>query len=220
MAGEPGQRGLAELGRREVEPPPDAGQGRAGEGRHVLRALAQGRDLDARDGDPEVEIRPEASARHLAMQVTARRYDHPGAHRERFAAADALEAAILEHVQQRRLVRRLELPDLVEEERPLPGALEAAGPPRQRPGEGAPLVPEQLILEERTRQRGTVRVHEAIPPPGGQLVEQTGRDALPHPRLPGHEHRRVEGRQRGQLPADRARRRALADHLPHGVVNR
>ena len=82
--------------------------------------------------------------------------------RQRLVAADALERAVLQHAQELGLQRRIEIADLVEEQRALAGGLEAAGAPRGRAGERAALVAEELALDQRRRQRGQVDGHERL----------------------------------------------------------
>ena len=61
------------------------------------------------------------------------------------AAADALEATVLEHAQQLGLHAGLELADLVQEERPSVGQLQPAAAPGRGAGEGALLVPNSSL---------------------------------------------------------------------------
>ena len=65
------------------------------------------------------------------------------------AAADAGEAPLLQHAQQRRLQRQRHRGDLVEEQRAAVGLLEAALAAPVGAGEGAALVAEQLALQQR-----------------------------------------------------------------------
>ena len=67
---------------------------------------------------------------------------------QRARAAQALELALLQHAQQLRLQLQRDLADLVEKHRAVVGQLEAADALRDRAGERAPLVPEQLALEQ------------------------------------------------------------------------
>ena len=60
--------------------------------------------------------------------------------------------------------------DLVEQQRPLVGAADQAGPVLARVGEGAPAVAEQLALDQRLGQRGAVDGHE-LAGPARQLVD-------------------------------------------------
>src|SRR5581483_9875325 len=120
--------------------------------------------------------------------------------------ADPLELPILEHAEQLRLRLEGQLADLVEEERAAVGQLEAADAPRVGPREGALLVPEQLALDERRRERGAVALDERAVPPRAPAVQRAREDALAGPRLSGDEHGRVDLRERHQT-VDRAAER-------------
>ena len=78
--------------------------------------------------------------------------------------ADALELALLEDAQELRLQERAHLGDLVEEERAAGGLLDATDLARDRAGERALLVAEQLRLEELLGQRGAVDRHQRLGP--------------------------------------------------------
>ena len=69
-------------------------------------------------------------------------------------ASDGEAPGLRAHIdEQTRLLTSLELSDLVEEERPPRGALEPTGSSDRRTRKGAPLVPEELGLQERGRER-------------------------------------------------------------------
>ena len=81
-------------------------------------------------------------------------------------ASDLRELPILQDVQQLGLQRRRHLADLVEQDRAVARELELADARRLRAGEAAAFVPEQLALEEVSRQRRAVHLHEWPRPPG------------------------------------------------------
>src|SRR4029453_8273044 len=78
--------------------------------------------------------------------------------------------------------------DLVEEQRAAVGALEATLPTGDRPGERAPLVPEELGLQQRLGERTAVHAHERTILPRGQLVQRLGDQLLTGPGLAEDEH--------------------------------
>src|SRR5581483_12074324 len=114
---------------------------------------------------PVEDILAEASGGDLGLEVAVRRRDDPDVDGDRLRPADPLELPILEHAEQLRLRLEGQLADLVEEERAAVGQLEAADAPRVGPREGALLVPEQLALDERRRERGAVALDERAVPP-------------------------------------------------------
>ena len=91
------------------------------------------------------------------------------------------------------------------------GQLEPAGLRLVGPGEGPPLVPEQLRLHQGLREGGAVEGHERAVGAGAGLVDGPGHQLLPRPALPGEEDRRLgrghlgrsgQGRLEGRGPAE------------------
>src|SRR5947207_619951 len=74
--------------------------------------------------------------------------DDPDVDRQRRAATDALNLALLEDAEELGLGLHGHLADLIQEKAPAVGQLEAAAPPGEGTGEGAILVAEQLALHE------------------------------------------------------------------------
>ena len=216
VRGEPREHLLVERRRRQREPARDPREGGARQRRHVLGPRAQRRQLDPRHREPEVEVGAEAPGAHLPRQVARGGRHHARPHRDRRAPTHPLEAAVLEHVQQPGLEWSLELAHLVEEERPLGRALEATHPTRERAGERATLVPEQLALEQRVGQRRAVGVDERAAP-ARQRVQRPRCHALPHPGLAGHQHGGVERRELRELGADRVQAGAGAGETTQRV---
>jgi hypothetical protein len=120
--------------------------------------------------------------------------------------------ALLEGAEQARLLRPLELSDLVQEEGTPRGALETPSAPADGAGEGAPFVPEELSLEQRRGEGGTVHMDEDPLAPR-EAVKQPRAHALPDPGLPGDQHRRVQGCQAPQLGPDLPHCPGLAGQL-------
>ena len=78
--------------------------------------------------EPVVQVRAERPFGHVLAQRAVRRRDDAHVDRDRLRAADARDLALLEHAQELHLRGRRDLADLVEEERPRVGQLEAAEP--------------------------------------------------------------------------------------------
>jgi hypothetical protein len=133
------------------------------------------------------------------------------ARRLRLVAADALVAAVGEHAQQLGLQRRVDVADLVEEERARAGGLDAAGAPPGGAGEGAALVAEQLGLDQRRRQRGEVDRDERRRRARRVVVDRARHQLLAGAGLAGDEHRRVRSRGAADQLPDRQHRRRRAD---------
>src|SRR5690606_10508614 len=114
--------------------------------------------------------------------------------------------------------------DLVEEEGAAVRLLEEAAAIGVRVGEGAPLVPEELALEEGARDGPAVHRHEGAPRPAPLFVQRAGDQLLARPALALDEHGRVvagdlaergEDLLDGLAPADHA---AVAPALAEGLA--
>src|SRR3989304_2470193 len=78
----------------------------------------------------------------------------------------------------------LHLADLVEEQSAAVGELDEAGLRRDRAGEGASFVAEQLGFQHAARERAAVDRHEGARSPGRALVDRPRHELLPRPALP------------------------------------
>src|SRR4029434_10587469 len=112
-------------------------------------------------------------------------------------ASHPLEFLLLENAQQLRLELERQLSDLVEEERPAFRHLEAADLPPDRPGERAPLMAEQLALEQPGGDRRTVQLDERPGAASASIVDPPRDQLLPRPRLTLDEDRRSARRAGG-----------------------
>src|SRR5262249_36203744 len=108
-------------------------------------------------------------------------------------AADSTKALLLQDAQELGLGRFLHLRDFVEEERSPVGHLEAADLARDRAGEGAALVAEEIRLDQIAQEGGGVERHEGDPAARGQLVDRARDELLARAALAGDEHGDVRG---------------------------
>src|SRR4029077_12360251 len=115
-----------------------------------------------------VEVCAELSRFHQLLERAVRRRDDPDVGPDRLRAPDALEVLPLEHAQELRLELRRDVTDLVQEERAVVRELEASGPSRDGARERAPLVAEQLALEQACGDGRTVELDERTAPPPAQ----------------------------------------------------
>src|SRR5690606_13509759 len=116
-----------------------------------------------------------------------------------------------------------DLADLVQEERPAVGLLEAPLPLRERAGERALLVPEELRLEERLGESSAVDAHEGPAPARREVVDRRGDQLFARAALSRDEHRGATLRHllddlehalhRRVIPEDALHREARADLL-------
>ena len=177
----------------------------------VAGPIAQRRQRDRKDVEAVVEILAELAGGDLLLEIPVRRRDHAHVDLDRLGAADALELALLQHAQQLDLHVGRQVADLVEEQRAAVGQLEAAEPPRDRAGERALLVAEQLRLEHAGRERGAVHAHERPRLARAVDVDRARDHLLAGPGLAAQEHRRRRLRHLLDARQDLAQRGRIAD---------
>src|SRR5262249_8732934 len=134
--------------------------------------------------------------------------------------ADRKDLAVLQHAQQLCLEVGADLTDLVEEERAAGRALETTGARRERAGERAFFVAEQLALEdpfgERLAVHGDERLADAVAP----VMEETRDELLPGAALALDEHGRAARRHPSHEIEELAAARALGDDGVRSVAAR
>ncbi len=113
---------------------------------HVGRPLAQRRDLQVHDVEAEQQVLAEGAFAHRLDQIAVRGRDDADVDRHRLGAADAVDHALLDGAQELGLQPHVHLGDFVEQQRAAGRLLELADAARDRAGEGALLVAEQLGL--------------------------------------------------------------------------
>jgi hypothetical protein len=87
---------------------------------------AERRQLDARDGEPVVEVLPEPPLLDLHLEITSGGRHDAGVDAEPSLSPHALHFAALERPEELWLQRRVEVADLVDQERPAVSLLEHA----------------------------------------------------------------------------------------------
>src|SRR5690606_14502844 len=88
-----------------------------GELEHVVPAIAERGDLDLEHIEPIVEVLAEPARGDRSLEIGVRGREHPNIAAQRLAAADPLEAALLQDPQELDLGLGPELTDLVQEDR-------------------------------------------------------------------------------------------------------
>ena len=155
---------------------------------NVARARAQRRQLDADHVEPVEEVLAKEAARDALVQILVGRGDDAHVDAHRGLAADPVELALGEHPQQARLQRHRHVADLIEEQRPAVGLLEAPAPERIRAGEGAALVSEELGLEEVGGNRRGVERDEGLAGARAVIVQRARHELLAGAGLAHHQH--------------------------------
>src|SRR5206468_7427842 len=96
--------------------------------RDVLPPLAEGWEVDVEDAESVVEVVPELAQRDRVPKRAIGGGEHPDVHLDRLGATHPEEGAGLEHTEELYLRRGRDVADLVEEDGPAVGQLEAAEP--------------------------------------------------------------------------------------------
>ena len=130
--------------------------------RYVLAPLADRRNVNRDDVQPIVQILAELAARDLVLERLVRGGDHPNIHRDRLGAADPGDDVVLQHAQNLCLRVQAHVADLVEKQRSLVRLLELPGAVGNRSREGSLHVPEELALDQLTRDRGAIHLDERL----------------------------------------------------------
>jgi len=182
------------------------------EGTDVLLSLAERRQADREDAEPVPEVAPELARRDHRGQIAMGRRDDPDVRAERPLPSDALKGPVLQDAQQPDLRRLRQLAYLVEEKGAGVGPLEPSLPRRDRAGEAALLMPEELGVDELGRDGAAVDPEDRARRAGGAVVNRARHDLLSGARLAGDEHRHVGRRGAEDQVHDRAEPLLLADH--------
>ena len=126
------------------------------QGGNVLLAVAQRGEPEIHDVQPVEQIAAECSLFHFLRQVAVGGGDDPEVRAPMGERTDRAEFLFLQDAQQLGLQVERQLADFVEERRAAVGRFDQAGLGRDRAGEGAFDVAEQLALHERAHQRGAI----------------------------------------------------------------
>lgn len=122
--------------------------------RHVVDLLRQRRRANQVRAQPVIQVFPKPSRPNLRRQVPVRRRDQFPLKPLRRRVPHRRILPRLHHPQQFHLYRHLHLSQLIQEHRSLPRTrLQPTHPISNRPRKRPPLVPEQLALNQRRRQR-------------------------------------------------------------------
>jgi len=164
-------------------------------------------------GYPIVQVAAELAQGLLAQQLPIGGADQPEVGLPPIVAPHSLVGPLLHDSQQIGLQCQGQLPDLVEEQRTAVGQGERPVASGERPGEGAPLVPEKLAAGELRRDGRAVRHDKvALLRPVLQGMDQSRGQLLAGPSFPrdqgrgigeaGHLDDLAEGADPGRAPSD------------------
>ena len=159
------------------------------EQRDVFAPLLQRRNAYDDDAQAVEEILPESLLGDGAIEIDIRGGDDARVGVNRAIAADRTDLAVLQHAQQLHLHRRRHVADLVEKHRAAVRLLEDALAIRDRAGERAAYVAEQLRFEERLRDGAAVDRHKRLRSPRAVDVDGARDELLSRAALTLDEHR-------------------------------
>src|SRR5262249_39027111 len=151
------------------------------------------------------------------LQIPIRRGNDPDVDADRPAPSDTLEFTLLQDPQEHDLGFGGGLTNLIEEDSPAVGHLEAAPAWLGSPGKRSLLMAEQLRGDERGWNRGAVDTDEGVRRSLRSLVDRAGDELLPGTGLPGDQHGRIRRSDLRDVRQYRAQgRRDANDLFEHG----
>ena len=160
------------------------------EQRDVVGPFPERRQKNGKYRQPVIEVLPESPLADVLRQVLIGGGNDADVDFLE-AAADGLDFVGLERAQDLGLQRQPQLSHLVEEQRPLVGLFELPDPLVGGPGEGTPLVPEQLAFQQVLRDRRAVEGHERLGGGRAKVVNRTGDHLLARSAFSLQQHRDV-----------------------------
>ncbi len=147
--------------------------------RYVVAPLAQWRQLDLQQIEPEIQIGTKHALLDERVQVAMRRGDHANVDRGRAPRSEFHHFALLQHAQQSALQRCRHFADFIEKDRPRMRDFEqprvAAAPCA---GERPLLVAEQFTFDQPFRQGRAIERDEWVARAGGSHYECPARPVL------------------------------------------
>ena len=184
-------RVACQAGRRTSERLRDLLEERVAEQHDVALALAKRRQADVEHLQPVEEILAKIAALDRLAQIAVARRNDPDVGLVQPGPAESRKLPLLQNAQELGLRRWAHLAHLVEEQHTAGGELDLSRLRLLRAGERAPLVAEQLRLEQLLRQRGTVQRDERSALSRGGAMDEARDDFLSGTRFTGQEHRRL-----------------------------
>src|SRR5262249_37318801 len=190
-----------------------------GKKQDVVAARGERRQPERDNRKPVIEIR--AKSAHLCRrhEILAGRRDEPHVHRLAARAAETANGLLLNDLQELALQSLRQQPDLVQEHDAIVSDLEQTRLRLPGIGEGPPLEPEELSLDQCFRDRGAVHVDERSGMARAGTMNQVGEEPLSRARFALDEDRRQPagptcmGHEVIDLLADRHDLTALAEQF-------
>ena len=185
---------------------------------NVLGALAQGRNANRHNIQPEIQILAKQAMRNQLAQIPVGRSDdaHIGANRA--ASTNRGKFAFLQHPQKPGLRFQRHVADFVQEQGAAIGLLETARRAGSGPCKGALLMPEQLALDQFARNRRHIDRDKRTVAALAVIMQGARYQFLAGPRLAAYQHRQVGRHQARQNPVNFLHRLGAPDQRQPFVV--
>src|SRR5882672_6114543 len=153
------------------------------ENRNVPLALAECRELEARDVEAVEQVGAEAIVGDGCFERRVRPRDDSSVKGTLLGSAETAETPVFDNAQELCLELEWELDNLVEKDGARSGDLEQSTLQRSRIGERARLVAEQLALEERLWNCRAIDRHEGLRRSRAGSMDAARKKLLSRPRL-------------------------------------
>ncbi len=204
------------VGHRD-RPFPDLGavlvQELLGKRRDIVPPLPERRNGDGEHVQPVEQVLAEQLGLDRLLDVLVRCRHDAHVDLDGTVPADPFDHLLLDHAQDLRLERQVHVADLVEEDRPLVRKLELPELPRLGAGKGAPLVPEELALQQFPGDSRGIDGDKGSVLAIAQIVNGPGEQLLARAALAVDEHGGIGGRHLLDARRDLLELSALADDL-------
>ena len=173
---------------------------------HIGPTLAQWRDLDWKDRQPEEEVLSKLPCGYRRLQLFVGGRHDADIHLQRLGAADPFEGLFFERAQDLGLQRQRHVANFVEKQRPVVRQLEASGLARIRAGKRALFVAEQFGFEQSLGNGGAVDGDKRAVGSGAERVQCARVQLLAGAAFAEQQHGGIGcggTRQRGRHPLER-----------------
>src|SRR5712692_1749686 len=145
-----------------------------GERQDIGAALAERRNCERKNVEPEKKIFAEATCRHRSGKIDVGEGDKARFDAQGFRAAEAFEPALLQNAEELALRCRRERGDFIENDAAVAAELEAAELALDRAGKGAAFVAEEFAFDELRRKTGTIDFQERRVTSRTEFMNQPG----------------------------------------------
>src|SRR5574337_357355 len=170
--------------------------------RDVGASLAERRDHNGDNVQPIEQVLPQETVFDRLDRIPIGRSDNANVNVDLVFPPKPSERLALQDTRKFRLGWQLHLGDLIQEDGPAVRQLKTAGPPVYRPCKRAPLMTEDLALQQTLRDSRAVDRYKRTICAWALSMDGSGDQLLPGPALPDEEHGRVAVRDLSDLLED------------------